>query len=115
MAYYLLQMTYTPQGWAALVKNPQNRLQALAPVVERLGGSIINGWMQFGKYDVLIICQMPEQVSAAALSIAISAGGAIERVETTPLLTFEEGIESLRKAGDAQYSPPESEFSYFGA
>jgi uncharacterized protein with GYD domain len=114
MAHYLLQLNYTPQGWAALVKNPQNRLQALGPVVQRLEGNIVNGWMQFGEYDVLVVCQLPEHVSAAALSMAISAGGAVERVKTTPLLTFEEGIEALRKAADTQYRPPESEFAYFG-
>jgi len=114
MGYYLLQLNYTPQGWAALVKNPQNRLQALAPVVQRLEGDIVNGWMQFGDYDVLVVCQLPEHVSAAALSMAISAGGAVERVKTTPLITFEEGIESLRKAAGTQYTPPESEFAYFG-
>lgn len=115
MAYYLLQLAYAPQGWAALVKHPENRLQAVAPVVERLGGSVVDGWMQFGEYDVLTICQMPDHVSAAAFSMAISAGGAVEHVKTTPLLTFEEGMEALRKAGDAQYNPPESELSYFGA
>ncbi|MGH8728272.1 MAG: GYD domain-containing protein [Burkholderiales bacterium] len=115
MAYYLMQLAYTPQGWAALVNSPQSRLQALAPVVERLGGSIASGWMQFGEYDVLLICQLPENVSAAALSMAISSGGAVKDVRTTPLLTFEEGVESLKKAGGAQYSPPESDFPYFGA
>src|SRR5215212_8258674 len=102
MGYYLLQLNYTSQGWAALVKNPQNRLQALAPVVQRLEGDIVNGWMQFGDYDVLVVCQLPEHVSA------------VERVKTTPLITFEEGIESLRKAAGTQYTPPESEFAYFG-
>jgi uncharacterized protein with GYD domain len=110
-----MQFGYTPLGWAALVKSPQSRLQALAPVVERLGGKIINGWMQFGEYDVLLVCQMPGHVSAAALSIAVSAGGAVKDVKTTPLLTFDEGVESLRKAAGAQYEPPESDFPYFGA
>jgi len=115
MTYYLLQAAYTPQGWGAMVKNPHNRLEAVAPVVQRLGGEIVNGWLQFGEYDVVVICQMPDQVSAAALSMAISAGGAVKGVKTTPLMTFEEGLESMRKARDAQYSPPDSDFSYFGA
>jgi uncharacterized protein with GYD domain len=115
MTHYLLQLAYTPQGWAALIKNPQNRLQAVEPVVQRLGGRIVDGWMQFGDYDVLVICQMPDHLSAAAFSMAISAGGAVRDVKTTPLLTFEEGVASLKKAAHAQYSPPESEFPYFGA
>lgn len=115
MAYYLLQMSYTPLGWAALVKNPHNRLDVVKPVVQRLGGSIVDGWLQFGEYDLVLICQFPDSVSAAALSMALSAGGAVTGVKTTPLMTFEEGIESLNKARDAQYSPPESEYPYFGA
>jgi len=115
MAYYLLQLDYTPQGWAAMAKHPQNRLEAITPVVQRLGGNIVDGWMQFGEYDVVVICQLPDNLNAAALSMAISAGGAVKDVKTTPLLTMEEGIKSLRKAGEVPYSPPESDFPYFGA
>ena len=68
MGYYSVQAAYTAQGWAALLEDPQHRLEAVRPVGERLGGSIVSGWFTFGKYDVLVICQMPDDVSAAALS-----------------------------------------------
>jgi uncharacterized protein with GYD domain len=114
MAFYSLQTAYTPLGWAALVKDPQDRLKAVKPVVERLGGSIVQGWFMFGEYDLLLICEMPDDVSAAALSIAISAGGAVKAVKTTPLMTFDEGLEALTKAKEAEYAPPPSEIPYFG-
>jgi len=114
MAFYALQTAYTPVGWAALLKDPQNRLEAVKPVVERIGGSIVNGWLTFGEYDVLVICEMPDNVSATALSMAISAGGAVKAVKTTPLMTFEEGIEAQKKAKESQYTPPRSEIPYFG-
>ena len=114
MAYYSLQTAYNPLGWAALVKDPQDRLKAVKPVVERLGGSILHGWFMFGEYDLLLICEMPDHVSAAALSIAISAGGAVKAVKTTPLMTFDDGLEALRKAKEAEYAPPPSEIPYFG-
>jgi uncharacterized protein with GYD domain len=114
MAFYALQTAYTPLGWAALLKDPQNRLEAVKPVVQRLGGSIVSGWLMFGEYDLLVICQIPDNVSAAALSMAISAGGAVKAVKTTPLLTFEDGIEALTKAKAAEYTPPPSEIPYFG-
>jgi uncharacterized protein with GYD domain len=114
MAVYALQTAYTPVGWAALLKDPQNRMEAVKPVVQRLGGSIVDGWLTFGEYDVLLICQMPDNVSATALSMAISAGGAVKAVKTTPLMTFEEGIEALKKAKVAEYAPPRSEIPYFG-
>jgi uncharacterized protein with GYD domain len=114
MAVYALQAAYAPVGWAALLKDPQNRLEAVKPVVERLGGSILNGWFTFGEYDLLVICELPGNVSAAALSIAVSAGGAIKAAKTVPLMTFEEGIEALRKAKESGYAPPPSEVPYFG-
>src|SRR5687767_12303354 len=98
MAFYALQTAYTPLGWAALLKDPRNRLEAVRPVVERLGGSIVNGWFSFGEYDLLVICQMPDDVSAAALSMAISAGGAVKSAKTTLLLSFEDGLRAMSRA-----------------
>ena len=101
MALYALQTAYAPVGWAALLKDPQNRMEAVKPVVQRLGGSVVDGWLTFGDYDVLVICQLPDNVSATALSMAISADGAVKSVKTTPLVTFDEGLEALNKAKDA--------------
>src|SRR5437870_1634077 len=97
MALYALQTAYAPVGWAALLKDPQNRMEAVKPVVQRLGGSVVDGWLTFGDYDVLVICQLPDNVSATALSMAISAGGAVRSVKTTPLVTFDEGLMLSRR------------------
>ena len=114
MAFYALQASYTQVGWAALLGSPENRLDAVRPVVERLGGTIVNGWFSFGDHDLLIICEMPDNVSAAALSMAVSAGGAIKAAKTSVLLTFEQGVEALQKAKRAEYAPPPTEIPYFG-
>jgi uncharacterized protein with GYD domain len=114
MALYAQQIAYTPTAWAALLKAPENRLKAVQQVVERLGGSIVNGWFTFGDYDVLVICELPDNVSAAAFDMAVAAGGAMKAVKTTPLLTFEDGIAAMRKAKEAEYTPPRSEIPYFG-
>jgi uncharacterized protein with GYD domain len=106
MAQYLVQVAYTPEAWASLLQNPQNRIQAIAPVVERLGGKVQGLWLTFGEYDSILITQMPDRVSAAAFSMAISAGGAVKACTTTPLVTAEEGMEAMRKAAGAGYSPP---------
>ena len=106
MAQYLVQVAYTPQAWAALVKNPQDRMQSVGPVVERLGGKIQGAWLTFGEYDTVVIAQLPDNVSAAAFSMAVSAGGACKSCTTTPLMTAEEGVEAMRKAAGAGYRPP---------
>jgi len=106
MPYYLLQVAYTPDAWAAQLKNPQNRVEAIRPAVDRLGGKIECAYLAFGEYDVVVVLDMPDNVSAAAFSIAASAGGAVKAAKTTALMTMEEGIEAMRKAGTAGYRPP---------
>jgi uncharacterized protein with GYD domain len=108
MAYYMLQAAYTPEAWGAMVKNPQNRMEAIRPTVEKLGGKIEGAWLAFGEYDVVLICQMPNNVSAAAFSMVGAAGGAVRAVKTTPLMTTEEAMEAMRKAGGVSYRPPGS-------
>ena len=108
MAHYLLQVAYTPEAWAALTKNPQDRIEAVRPAVERLGGKIQGAWFAFGEYDIVAVFEMPDNVSAAAISIAFSAGGAVKAVKTTPLMTVAGGIEAMKKAGGTGYRPPTS-------
>ena len=98
MPYYMMQAAYSTDAWSGLVKNPQNRLEAVRPVVEKLGGKIEGGWLAFGEYDIVLVCQMPNNVSATAFSMAASAGGAVKAVKTTPLMTIDEGMEELARA-----------------
>src|SRR5260370_873839 len=106
MPLYLLQVAYTSEAWASLIKKPQSRIDAVRPAVEKLGGKIETGWLGFGDYDLVSIVQMPDNVSAAAFSLAASAGGAVKAIKTTPLLSLEEGVEAMKKAGGTGYKPP---------
>ena len=106
MTYYLLQGAYTADTLAQLVKNPQDRAEAIRPIIEGLGGTLEGAWFALGDYDIVVLCQMPDNVGAAAFSIAGSAGGALKSLRTTPLLTMEEGLEGLRKAAGSGYQPP---------
>jgi uncharacterized protein with GYD domain len=108
MAHYLVQLAYTPEAWAAQVKSPQNRIEVVRPFLEKLGARFEVAYLAFGKYDTVFIMEAPDNVSAAAISLAITAGGAVKAYETTPLMTPEEGIEAMRKAAGAapSYRPP---------
>jgi uncharacterized protein with GYD domain len=106
MANYLLQVAYTPEAWATMVAHPHDRLDAVRPVIEKLGGKVLQGWFAFGDYDVVAILEMPTNVEAAALSLAATSGGAIRSLKTTPLLSIAEGIEALKKAGKSGYKAP---------
>ncbi len=106
MPHYLLQVSYTPTAWAAMAKKPQDRLEAIRPAVEKLGGKVVTGYLAFGDYDIVAILEMPDNVTAASFSIAAAAGGACAKVKTTPLMTTKEGIAAMRKAGASSYKPP---------
>jgi uncharacterized protein with GYD domain len=107
IAAFLLQLACTPEAWAAQIKNPQNRLQAVTPALEKLGGRFEAAYMAFGEYDLVAVMHLPDNVSAAA-ALAFNAGGALKAIKTTPLLTVEEGLEAMRRAGGLAgvYRPP---------
>lgn len=106
MAHYLIRGSYTPETWAALVKNPQNRREVVQPLIESLGGKIEALYFAFGAEDVVAILEMPDNVSVGAASLAVTASGAFKSFQTTVLITPEEAVEMMRKAGTVGYRPP---------
>jgi uncharacterized protein with GYD domain len=106
MANYLLQVAYTPEAWASLIASPHSRLDAVRPVVEKLGGKIAEGWFAFGDYDLIAIVEMPGNVEAAAFSLAAAAGGAVRAIKTTPLLSAAEAVAAMKKAAKSGYTTP---------
>ena len=103
MPYFCHQVSYTKEAWAKLMQNPQDRLEAVRAPIEKLGGKVHTSFFAFGPFDVIAITDMPDNISAAAISIAFAAGGAVANIQTTPLMTAAQTIEALRKAGTCGY------------
>ena len=108
MPLYLWQGAYTSEAWATLVEKPQNRLQAVRPANEKLGGKIRGAYFSVGKFDVVLIVEMPDNVSAVALSMAIAAGGACKAAKTTVLMSPDDGLAAMKKASTSGYRPPKT-------
>ncbi|MBV8894598.1 MAG: GYD domain-containing protein [Acidobacteria bacterium] len=108
MPHFLHQIAYSHEGWQALVNSPQDRIEAVRPAIEKLGGKIETAWFAFGDYDVVVITDMPNNVNAAAIAIAFAAGGACRNVQTTPLLSTTEALDALKKAKESGYRPATS-------
>jgi uncharacterized protein with GYD domain len=104
MPKYLLAASYSVDGAKGLLKDGGSRRRAAAKaLVESLGGTLECFYFAFGETDAVAVVDMPDGASAAAASLAISAGGgATGRV--TVLLTPEEIDESVKKS--ARYAPP---------
>ena len=108
MPFYLTRFSYTPETWARLIKKPEDRRVAAQHYVESVGGKMHGFWYAFGDHDAYILWEAPDNVSMAAVAVAISAGGALSSFQTTPLLTVEETLAALEKARSVKYKPPGS-------
>jgi uncharacterized protein with GYD domain len=87
MPKYLLQVNYTAEGARGLLKDGGTKRQEVAAnTAKSLGGHLDAFYFSFGKQDAICLCDMPDAISMAALSLAVTQTGAAETV-TTPLLS----------------------------
>ncbi len=106
MPLYLTRFSYTPETWAKLIQNPEDRREAAKHYIESVGGKLHGFWYAFGEHDAYTLWEAPDNVSMAATAIAISAGGALSTLQTTVLLTVEETLAALHQASAIAYRPP---------
>ena len=106
MPMYLTRFSYTPETWARLVKNPEDRRAAAKQYIESVGGKLHGFWYAFGEYDGYNLWEAPDNVSMAAVAIALGGGGALSSIHTTVLLTVEETVDALKKSSSIAYRRP---------
>ena len=106
MPLYLSRFNYTPETWNRLISNPEDRRVAAQSYIESVGGKLHGFWYAFGTHDGYTLWEAPDNVSMAAVALAIGSGGAVSNLETTVLVTVEETMDALRKAEKVQYRAP---------
>ena len=106
MALYLTRFSYTAETWSRLTKNPEDRREAARKYIESVGGKLHGFWYAFGSYDGYNLWEAPDNVSMAAVAIAISGGGALSKFETTVLLSVEETLTALKRVSEVAYKSP---------
>jgi uncharacterized protein with GYD domain len=104
--FYMTRFSYTPETWARLMKNPEDRRVAARKYIESVNGKLHGFWYAFGTYDGYCLWEAPNNVSMAAVALAITGGGALSKFETTPLLTVEETLEALKLSQKVGYQVP---------
>ena len=85
MSLYLTRFSYTPETWARLIGNPEDRRKAAQSYIESVGGKLHGFWYGFGTHDGYNLWEAPDNVSMAAVAMAIAGGGALSSLETTVL------------------------------
>ena len=97
MTIYMYQASYTAKSMAAQLTEPHDPMEAISPVLEELGAKVLVTGFPFGEYDVLIVYEAPDDVTAASVAMAVAAAGEVKSAKTTRLLSGQEWLESLRK------------------
>jgi uncharacterized protein with GYD domain len=97
MPKYLSMGSYTVDGIKGVLKDGgTGRRQAVKSAIEAMGGKMEAYYFAFGEADVVVISDIPDNVTAAALAIGIGSTGTVS-IKTTVLLTPEELDEAAKK------------------
>ena len=80
MPIYLTRFSYTPETWARLIENPEDRRKAAEEYIESVGGKLHGFWYAFGEHDGYNLWEAPDNVSMAAVVLAIAGGGALSSI-----------------------------------
>ncbi len=106
MPRYLFRGSYTSDTWSRLIKAPEDRAESVRPILASVGARLEALYFAFGDDDVFAIVEAPDNVTAAAISVAITASGAFKSFATSVLMTSDEAIEVMKKASAVNYQPP---------
>lgn len=97
MALYMYQASYTAKSMAGQLNEPQDPVEAIRPALEDVGAKLVVAGFPFGEYDVLIVYEAPDDVTAASVAMAVAAAGEVKSAKTTRLLSGQEWLDSLSK------------------
>jgi uncharacterized protein with GYD domain len=82
---------------AAQLKEPQDPVEDITAALEDVGAEIVVAAFPFGEYDLLVVYEAPDDMTAASVAMAVAAEGEVKAAKTTRLLSGAEWLESLRK------------------
>src|SRR5262245_31966732 len=108
MPLYMTQFSYTAEAWANLTKNPQDRRGGLDALAQKVGARLVSLHYCYGEYDGVVMIDAPDDTTATALVLGAVAAGHLTSIKTTKLMTVEETMEAMRKAGSVVHQAPSS-------
>jgi uncharacterized protein with GYD domain len=104
MPKFMLQARYTADGFKGLLKDSASgRKAAVEAALKAAGGSLESLYYCFGDDDVILIADLPDNITAATIAVNVAASGLVS-VKTTPLLTVAEADKAL--GGKVAYRAP---------
>jgi uncharacterized protein with GYD domain len=106
MPKYLVEGRYTSDGIKGLAREVSSgRRVDIAKTIESAGGKLEAFYFAFGDADFYIIFHVPDNISAAALSMVANQSRFVA-CKTTVLMTADELDEAIKKTKSIEFLPP---------
>jgi uncharacterized protein with GYD domain len=108
MPIFITQGRYTREAMRGMVVSPEDRSDAIARLLGKVGGRLITYYMTFGDYDFLVIAEAPGETQMAAVLLAAGSSGGVTDLKTTLAMNSVEAKGALAAAGDLMpsFRPP---------
>jgi uncharacterized protein with GYD domain len=79
------------------------------PLIEGMGGRLLDFYLTFGDYDVVLLAELPNNIASLATDVAAFVPGHASKIKTTVLLTPDESVAVMRKASGVALRAPGAE------
>ena len=113
MPLFMTETKLTEESLNALARHPSNRPERVSRVIEAHGGKVLHFYWVFGDVDVITIFEAPNNEAAMSALLALSAGGAVVSHNTRTLLSNDEAMRAMERAGTVEtgYKSPREEWT----
>lgn len=111
MPKYVSLVSWSSASWARMIDNADDRIAETRRMLESFGGTVESVyWLPLATHDLVLITDVPDTITAAAVTFAVASRGAEYKIETYEALTGEQLMDALTVAADARriYRPPGS-------
>ena len=99
MSRYLHTFSYSKEAIKGLVSKPENRIEAVRPLIEAAGGKLFDAYYTLGDSDGIILTEFPADRDALTVSMAVRSTGVIADISTTTLIQIDDAVKAVEKAG----------------
>jgi uncharacterized protein with GYD domain len=106
MAKYLIEETLTPQTFADMLRNPEDRVEVLKPLFEAVGCKLEHGYASGIENKSYLIVESPDLESVYTVGMNFIASGSASSIKYIPLVTLPEIVDICKKAASMSYRPP---------
>ena len=103
MPIYITQGRYTRDAIKGMIVKPEDRSDAIARLLSKIGGRLLGYYLTFGEYDFLAIAEAPNDVQMAAALLAAGSGGGVTDLRTTVAMTSVEAKGAFAAASDLSH------------